>query len=349
MIRWTENRESYRLDVSFGLPHRVREVSAFLCAFVCVMLLVEYGKTSRLSATFVAVTLGGLASFLLLILVVDYCRYNEADAQRRAWVEVSVEDGRARWGGPDQGESPPWIEVLRFEIVYSSGGGGGVDAALPGSRRVRVFGPWDCLHTTRAEKVVEQLNACLRTPEASAATLDVVPGGVELEPSSEPAASSDPCNGRVPPFRVYFRRMDLALWGAGVPAVIAVLLAWKMGVPLFETPWTPALLGLNALVLGIWFWRDAFWIEVSQHGGPARWGHRGEEWSSLPVVVTRFAIGRDITPGDKRYLRYYPVAILPEGSHARPLRHYRTWVKGTVEGRVDALNQALSRIQPGQA
>ncbi len=139
--------------------------------------------------------------------------------------------------------------------------------------------------------------------------------------------------------------MDLAAWGAVVPAVLAFLLWAKFRVEEMGSPWTSALLGLNAVALSWWFWRDIFWIEIAETGGGVRWGHRGDEWSGLPVAVERFAGGRDITPWDKRYTRYFPVAILPDGAHAKPLRHYRTWVKGSVVDRVEALNAALARCR----
>mgnify|MGYP001582950925 CR=1 FL=1 len=344
MIRWTEQRDRYRLDVSFGWRHQLGKTGGLWLLIASGVVAYHYIQGKGSNAPLYSAL--GIWTFVFLVMIgVDLVRRGDAWANASAWVDIPISGGRARWGGPGHDLAVEEVAVTQFEVVHGTGGCGGVDALLPDGRRVRIFGPWEGLHSLRAEKIVEELNACLRANEGAIATPDVVPGGVQLEPAEASTVRDDPWRNLGGPYRVSCRRMDMAGWYVVTPMVVVLLVEHKFRPRVFDSEWAhflPWTLGAYALLLAWWFWRDAFWIEVSRRGGPVRWGQRDDDWSRLPVVVARFAVGRDITPWDKRYPRYFPVAILTDGSHVRPLRHYRTWVKGPVRRRVEALNAALA-------
>lgn len=139
--------------------------------------------------------------------------------------------------------------------------------------------------------------------------------------------------------------MDSAAIGAAIPVLVAFVVWLELRRDILESIWVPAALAANAVAFVVWFWTRDFWIEVTRRGGPVRWGHRGEEWTRMPVVVEKFVIGRDIDAYDKQNPRYFPVAILHVGAQARPLRHFRTRFRFVIDARVRSLNRAL-RAEP---
>ena len=341
MIRWREQQNLYRLDISFGAIDRLPQLGILAAILVGGILFSRLSRTTPSSPTVELVIGGIMAVGFLLVFGINLLRDWESFRRTRAWVEISTDGACARWGGPEVDGPVEFIEVIRFELVYGGEGSGGVNVALPDGRRLPVFGPWDPLHLAKAEKLVQQLNACLRTIEASASTLDVVPGGMQVESLVAPVAIEDPWVGHVPPYCVRFRSMDSAAIGASIPVLVAIVVWLKFRPDIFDSAWAPAALAANAVALVAWYWTDVFWIEVTRRGGPVRWGRRGEEWTRLPTVVEKFVIGHDIDANDKKNPRYFPVAILPGGAQTRPLRHYRTRFRFTVEAGVRSLNRAL--------
>lgn len=171
MISWRETQEHYRLDVSHrGWMGIEAALSAFLAGgaiFMTLFMAQAMARHPRMwqreSSLWAVPPLIVALSLVSLRAALEYRRM-------RGWVEVSIRGGLVRWGGPRLPEMPAPVPVLKFEPIWEKGPG--IVAWRSDGLLVPVMGPWKRLEFDRAKRLVEQLNACLDTRQASAALVD---------------------------------------------------------------------------------------------------------------------------------------------------------------------------------
>ena len=160
MIRWSEQHDTYRLDVS------KREVvaGAILCAIgVVASLLVTQvprlgpmvhmpGKAGDFACS---VSLLGCVSVPVVCVVLIHLK-------RRAWVEVPIRDGPIRWWYPGLDDPIEAVGVQSFSLQAWAPGVYSVSAILATGERCHLLGAWVDHSEERVTKVVEELNERLR-------------------------------------------------------------------------------------------------------------------------------------------------------------------------------------------
>ncbi len=159
MIRWSEQHDAYRLDVS------KREVvaGAILCAIgVAASLLVTQvprlgpmvhgGGTDSLACS---VSLLGCVAVGVVWVVIPHLK-------RRGWVEVPIRGGPIRWWYPGLDAPIEAVGVQSFSLQAWAPGVYSVSAILATGERCHLLGAWVDHSEERIIRVVEELNERLQ-------------------------------------------------------------------------------------------------------------------------------------------------------------------------------------------
>ena len=266
MIRWTEHKDCYRLDVSYRGRYWLSGCLAMSSGMGCLVVLIVFlqgsGPTTLetwLWMLFIAALFGAIAWSIVW--------YAFGHSRQEAWIEVSIRGGTARWGGPGSPETPTFIPVTRFEPTRS--GGMAIDAVLPDGEQRRVMGPWAGVSHIDFARIVDGLNANLGTIESLAAPTSLAGSDLEAEP--EIRRILETWSGISGPYRVELKDRDWLV----ICCLFLSLVAWwcwdaiQSGRPV--SPWA-FVVGAAFWFIGFYFYRYTPWVEVVSRGGAIRWG-----------------------------------------------------------------------------
>jgi len=286
VIRWTEHKDHYRLDVSHAgyvaLYGCLGASVAGTGLFIFGMLLFE-GHLGRDAGW------GGPIFLLALVGYVAWTCLSSTRNYRRecGWVEQTIRGGMARWGGPREPEMPSPIAVTRFESCGDGSGGFSIQAVLPDGLVQRVLGPWRHVPLDRIQRITVDLNANLETVEASRATVRSVAPTSDLGARPDIRAAIEAWSKHSGPYRFVIRDRQRALIKLIAGAFLSYLWVTNRG------DWNgPYLYGVPVVAVwalaGAWFYHFRYaWVEVLSRGGRARCG-RGLRVLASDVPVQSF-------------------------------------------------------------